>query len=88
MLKHTSKRLLFKQNYKKKLFEVEHLIYNQWYSQSKSDTDFYDSRISKIWTLIRNFKWTFDAEQFQQSLALVNCCMSLHIQTAGLHSFI
>jgi len=27
------------------LFEVEHLIYNQWCSQNKSDTD---SRISKI----------------------------------------
>jgi len=23
----------------RKLFEVEHLIYNQWYSQYKSDTD-------------------------------------------------
>jgi len=53
------------------------LIYNQWCSQYKSDTDSYDSRISKIWTFIRNSKWTFDAEQFQQSLALVNCCMSL-----------
>jgi len=53
------------------------LIYNQWCSQYKSDTDSYDSRISKIWTLIRNSKWTFDAEQFQQSLALVNCCISL-----------
>jgi len=30
------------------LFEVEHLIYNQWCSQYKSDTDTYDSRISKI----------------------------------------
>jgi len=27
--------------------------------------------------LIRNSKWTLDAEQFQQSLTLVNCCMSL-----------
>jgi len=23
----------------RKMFEVEHLIYNQWYSQYKSDTD-------------------------------------------------
>jgi len=30
------------------LFEVEQLIYNQWCSQYKSDTDSYDSRISKI----------------------------------------
>jgi len=52
------------------LFEVEHLIYNPWCSQYKSVTDSYDSRISKIWTLIRNSKWTFDAEQFQQSLTL------------------
>ena len=49
----------------RKLFEVEHLIYNQWCSQYISNTD---SRISKIWTLIRNSKWTFDAEQFWQSL--------------------
>jgi len=27
--------------------------------------------------LIRNSRWTFDAEQFQQSLALLNCCLSL-----------
>jgi len=58
------------------LFEVEHLVYNQWCSQYKSDTDSYDSRIYKIWTLIRNSKWTLDAEQFQQSLALVDCCIS------------
>ena len=45
-------------------FEVEHLIYNQWCSQCKLDTDSYDSRISKIWTLIRNSKWTFDVKQF------------------------
>ena len=31
-----------------KMFEVEHLIYNQWYSQYKSDVDSEDSRISKI----------------------------------------
>jgi len=30
------------------MFEVEHLIYNQRCSQNKSDTDSYDSRISKI----------------------------------------
>jgi len=30
------------------LFEVEHLIYNQWCSQYRPDTDSYDSRISKI----------------------------------------
>ena len=30
------------------LFEVEHLIYNQWCSQYKPDTDSYHSRISKI----------------------------------------
>jgi len=30
------------------LFEVEHLIYNQWCSQYRSDTNSYDSRISKI----------------------------------------
>ena len=30
------------------LFQVEHLLYNQWCSQYKSDTDSYDSRISKI----------------------------------------
>jgi len=49
------------------LFDVEHLIYNQWCSQCKSDTDSQDSKISKIWTLIRNSKWTFDVEQLQQS---------------------
>ena len=30
------------------LFEVEHLIYNQWCSQYKLATDSHDSRISKI----------------------------------------
>ena len=30
------------------LFEVEHLIYNQWCSQYKPDIDSFDSRISKI----------------------------------------
>ena len=30
------------------LFEVEHLIYNQWCSQYKSDTNSKDSRISTI----------------------------------------
>jgi len=30
------------------LFEVEHLIYNQWCSLYKPDTNSYDSRISKI----------------------------------------
>ena len=30
------------------LFEVEHLIYNLWCSQYKSDRDSYNSRISKI----------------------------------------
>jgi len=38
MLKHNCKRLLIKQNYKEKMFEVEHLVYNQWCSQYKSDT--------------------------------------------------
>jgi len=37
MLKHTSKRLTIKQIYTK-LFEFEHLIYNQWCSQYKSVT--------------------------------------------------
>ena len=32
----------------RKMFEVEHLIYNQWCSQYKSDTDSKDSIISKI----------------------------------------
>jgi len=39
MLKHNCKRLLIKQNYKEIMFDVEHLIYNQWCSQYKSDTD-------------------------------------------------
>jgi len=30
------------------LFEFEHLIYNKWCSQYKSDTDSLNSRISKI----------------------------------------
>ena len=38
MLKHNCKRLLIKQNYKEKMFDVEHLIYNQWCSQYKSNT--------------------------------------------------
>ena len=38
MLKHTSKRLL-SNKIAKKMFEVEHLIYNQWCSQNKSDID-------------------------------------------------
>jgi len=59
MLKHTSKRLPIKQNYKEKCLTLEHLIYNQRCSQYKSDTDSWDFRISKIWTLKRNSKWTF-----------------------------
>jgi len=47
MVKHTSKRLL-SNIITRKMFEVEHLIYNQWCSQNKSDTDSYDFRISKI----------------------------------------
>jgi len=39
MLKHNCKKLLIKQNYKEKMFNVEHLIYNRWCSQYKSDTD-------------------------------------------------
>ena len=38
MLKHSSKRLLSNKITKNK-FEVEHLIYNQWCSQYKSDTN-------------------------------------------------
>ena len=38
MLKHTSKRLL-SNKITKKMFEIEYLIYNQWCSQYKSDTD-------------------------------------------------
>jgi len=34
----------------RKMFGIEHLIYNQWCSQYKSDTDSLDLRISKIWT--------------------------------------
>jgi len=38
VLKHTSKRLL-SNKITQKMFEIEHLIYNQWCSQYKSDTD-------------------------------------------------
>ena len=77
LLKHIRKRLLFKQNYKEICLRL-----NTWYTISGvHNTDqiqtLLDSRISKIWTLIRNSRWTFDAEQFQQSLALSNCCISL-----------
>ena len=27
--------------------------------------------------MLRNYRWTFDAEQFQQSFGPLNCCMSL-----------
>jgi hypothetical protein len=52
----------------KNMFEVEHLIYNQWCSQYKSDTD---SKISKIWKLLRNFKWTLVWNNFSRVMALV-----------------
>ena len=71
----------------KSLFEFEHLISNQWCSQYKSDTDSYDSRISKIWTLIRNSKWSFDAEQFQESFGACKLLLSL-FNSLSLHSFI
>jgi len=49
MLKHTSKRLSYAQahkqetynqtNLQRNMFEFEHLIYNQWCSQYKTETD-------------------------------------------------
>jgi len=62
----------------RKLFEFEHLIYNQWCSQYKSITDSYDSwdyRISKIWTLLRNSKWLWNANN--NRVWTLNCCKSL-----------
>jgi len=47
----------------RKLFEFDHLIYNQWCSQYKSITDSWDYRISKIWTSLRNSKWLWNAKQ-------------------------
>jgi len=39
MLKHNCKRLLNQTELQRKMFDVDHLIYNQWCSQYKSDTD-------------------------------------------------
>jgi len=62
-LQETSK---FKQNYKEKCLKL-----NTWYTISGAhNTNQIQTlntfRISKLWTLIRNSKWTFDAEQFWQ----------------------
>jgi len=68
MLKHKSKRLLNKHNYTEKCLRL-----NTWYTISgvhkyKSDTD---SRISRIWKLLRNSKWTWCENNFSRVLALV-----------------
>jgi len=79
MLKNLIKRLLFKHNYKEICLRL-----NTWYTISGVQNTnqiqtLWDSRISKIWKLLRNSKWTLMWNNFSRVLALVNCCVSLTI---------